>query len=440
VHRKPRPLSPGAVTADWTGFLGPGGRGVTPETRLDRSWGPEGPPLVFELEAGSGYAPPAVLGERLVYFHRTGDEEVVECLHPETGARSWQFRSPTDYRDSYGFGDGPRASPVLDAERVYTYGARGMLHCLDLRTGELRWKRDLSGEFAVPQDFFGVASTPVLYGDLLIVHVGAPEGPCVIALDRRSGKEVWSVVDEWRAGYATPVLGRVHGRDRCFVFAGGKSRPPRGGLICLDPATGQVDFRFPWRSRTYESVNASSPVLIGDRVFVSASYDTGGALLDLAPDGSYSVAWTSDVLATHFHTAIHREGHLYGFDGRNEADAALVCQEVTTGEEKWRAVLEWEETYEWNGDTRPRPMGVYRGTLLAADGEFLCLGERGHLLWLHLDPSGPRELARAWLFAAFESWTPPVLSRGLLYLCQNTRDFRTGDPPRLLCYDLRRQD
>jgi len=440
-HRAPAPLSPEARTSDWNEFLGPGGRSVSPETHLRRDWGAGGPPLVWELERGQGYAAPSIQGDFLVYPHRQGEEEVVECLRPETGELLWQFRYATDYVDSYGYSNGPRCTPRIDGELVYTYGVQGKLFALELATGRVRWKRDLTKEFGVRQDFFGVVSSPVVHGDHLIVYVGAPGGPCVVSLDKRTGELRWKSGGEWPAGYSTPVLAEVGGRTRCFVFTGGKSRPPSGGLLALEPATGAIEFRFPWRSRTFESVNASSPVVIGDdRVFVSATYDTGGAMLDLRDDGGYEVAWTSDVLSTHFNTPIHADGYLYGFDGRNEPDASLVCQRASDGAEVWRRILEWEESYELNGEVKPRPMSVYRGMLLAVDGDYLCLGERGHLLWLDLSPEGCRELARSWLFAAHETWTPLVLSRGLLYVCQNQRDFVSGEGPRLLCYDLRASD
>ena len=220
---------------------------------------------------------------------------------------------------------------MIDGDRVYTIGAEGKLHCLKLETGQLYWKRDVAGEFKVPQDFFGVASTPLIEGDSLIVNVGAPGGPCVAAFDKRTGKMMWGTGDLWGASYASPVPAVVHGKRRLLVFAGGESQPPTGGLLGIDPVTGAIDFQFPWRSRSYESVNASCPVAIGNQVFVSASYKTGGALLDLLPGGGHKVAWTTPEFGLHFNTPIHRDGYLYGFDGRNEPDAALACVELATG-------------------------------------------------------------------------------------------------------------
>jgi hypothetical protein len=225
----------------------------------------------------------------------------------------------------------------------------------------------------------------------------------------------------------------VHGRRRVFVFAGGESTPPSGGLMSIDPETGRVDFSFSWRSRSFESVNASCPVVFDNKVFVSASYRTGGACLEIRPDFSYKVAWTTQEFALHFNTPIYRDGCLYGFDGRNEPDASLACVDAETGKVLWREAPEWAETF----GGRQQMVSTYRGSLLAVDGNFLCLGELGHLLWMDLTPKGYKEIARAWLFPARESWSLPVLSRGLLYVVQNTRDLARASGPRLLCYDLR---
>jgi len=434
VHGKPKPLPDGAVTHDWTAFLGPSHNAVSTETRLSRMLPP---PLLWEFPKGTGYASPAVAGDRLVFLHRVANQEIVECLHPETGSTYWQFRYATAFEDRYGYNNGPRASPVLDGERVYVMGAEGTLHCLDLASGKIVWKRDLRVDYKVPQDFFGTASTPLVDGRLLIVNVGAPGGPCVVGLDKTNGREVWRAGKEWGPSYASPVPAMLHGQRRVLVFAGGESSPPRGGLMSIDPSTGRVDFAFPWRSRTVESVNASCPVVFDNKVFVSASYRTGSALVEVRPDFTHRVVWTTQEFALHFNTAIYRDGYLYGFDGRNEPDASLACIDATNGKVVWRHAPEWTETVEMRGEKRQDVVGTYRGSLLAVDGQFLCLGELGHLLWMELTPKGYKQVSRAWLFAARESWGLPVLSRGLLYVTQNTRDLLRGTGPRLLCYDLR---
>jgi outer membrane protein assembly factor BamB len=434
VHTKPRPLAKDAVTHDWTSFLGPAHNATSTETRLNRTLPP---PLVWEFAKGTSYTSPAVLADRLLYLHRVGDEEVVECMHAETGVRQWTFRYATDFEDRYGYNNGPRSSPVIDGDRVYTLGAQGQFHCLDLKSGKLLWGRNISTEYKVPQDFFGTASTPLVEDKLLILNVGAPGGPCVVGLDKMTGREVWRAGKEWGPSYASPVPAVVHGKRRIFVFAGGESTPPTGGLLSIDPATGRVDFSFPWRSRSYESVNASCPVVFDNKVFVSASYRTGGALLEIRPDFTHRVMWTTQEFGLHFNTPIHRNGFLYGFDGRNEPDASLACVDAATGKVAWRVTPEWNETFTVGGTRREQLLGAYRGSLLAVDGQFLCLGEMGHLVWMDLTPKGYKEISHAWLFAARESWALPVLSRGLLYVVQNTRDVINGVGPRLLCYDLR---
>jgi hypothetical protein len=199
-----------------------------------------------------------------------------------------------------------------------------------------------------------------------------------------------------------------------------------------------VDFTFPWRSRSFESVNASNPVIFDNKVFVSASYRTGSALLEIRPDFTHRVMWSTQEFGLHWNTAIYRGGYLYGFDGRNEPDASLACLDAATGRVVWRETPEWTETLGGRGGGRQQVMSTYRGSLLAVDGQYLCLGELGHLLWLDLSEKGYRQVSRSWLFAARESWSLPVISRGLLYVAQNTRDTLNGTPPRLLCYDLRR--
>jgi len=436
VVAAPSPLAEGAVVEDWGVFLGPTHDGVSRETKLNLTWDAKGPKLLWSLPRGSGYASPAIVGGKLVYQHRIADEDVVECLDATTGARLWFRTFPTQYTDRYGYNNGPRSSPVIDGDQLYSYNSLGILRCLALADGAQRWQRDLTTDYQVQQNFFGVGTTPLVEGGRVIINVGSPMGACVVALDRVGGATVWTTQDEWGASYASPVPATLQGKRRVLVFAGGESRPATGGLLCIDPATGVADFRFPWRSKSYESVNASCPLVIGNQVLVTSSYQTGAALLTIGADMQPTTAWTSLDFGCHFMTPFHVDGHLYGFAGRNHPDVEMACIELATGTITWHEQPRWQEVMSLKGRERQMQMSPFRGQFLRAEGKFVCLGEEGHLLCYDLSPTGFKELSRAWMFQASESWTPPVLWHGLLYLCQNQKA-ADGTPSRLLCYDLR---
>ncbi|CAA9429154.1 MAG: hypothetical protein AVDCRST_MAG64-3358 [uncultured Phycisphaerae bacterium] len=444
-HAAPKPLPPGAVTHDWPSLLGPTHNMVSTETKLLGRFPAGGPRLVWQVKKGSGYAAPAIAGEHLVVLHRVGDEEVVDCVHRDTGARFWRVTYPTTYRDRYGYNDGPRAAPVIAGGHVYTLGVEGKLHCIELATGRVKWQRHLNEEFKLRQNFFGCGTAPLVEAGKVIVNVGAKGGPTVAGFDAETGTMAWGAGEAWGQSYAAPVPATLHGKRRVLVFAGGEGEErekPSGGLMCLDPATGAVDFTFPWRGRPRESANASSPLVIGDdRVFISECYGSGGAMLKVAPDlKSAEAVWTNEEFGTHFMVAVHRDGHLYGVDGHGPHDAFLACVDATTGDEAWRTQPEWRETVQPPGGAPAQALslGTYRAWLMpVGDGRVLCLGEYGHLLWVDVSPKGFKEIDRTRLFLATETWTPPVISRGLLYVCQNGKDRLTGTGPRLLCYDLR---
>jgi outer membrane protein assembly factor BamB len=436
-HAAPKPLAAGAITSDWPSFLGPTHNAFSPETKLLAKFPTGGPAVVWEVAKGEGYASPAIVGDRLVLFHRVADKEVIDCLHPATGDRYWRFEYPTAYTDRYGYCNGPRSSPVIGGDYVYAVGAEGKLHCVNLRSGKLRWERDLAAEFHLEQNFFGVGASPLVEGNAVIVNVGAPHGPCVAAFDLRSGKMIWGAGNQWGPSYATPVPAVIHGKRRVLVFAGGESHPASGGLLCIDPADGHVDFEFPWRGHPRESVNASSPVALGNQIFISECYGSGGVLLDVAENMTASPVWTNENFGTHFMTAIPKDGYFYAIDGHGPLDAFFCCFEQKTGKEVWRTRPEWKESIKMrDGVVRSLSSGTDRCNLLMIDGRCLCLGEWGHLLWVDLNPKEYKQVQRTWLFQAGETWTPPVVSRGLLYVCQSAKGAE-GEPMRLLCYDFR---
>lgn len=435
--RAPNKLHADAVTEDWPGFLGPRRDCHSRETHLLKTWPAEGPKVVWEMERDAGYACPAIAGDRLVFTHRRGDEVFIDCLQASTGKRFWRFKYPCTYSGVYIRNGGPRSSAEISGEQVFVHGVNGRLFCLELASGRVIWERDLQKEFETPDDFFGVVSSPLLLGNLLIQNIGAPNGPCVAAFDKTSGKLVWGAGDQWSLSCASPVTALVHGQQRVFVLAGGESRPPTGGLLVIDPATGAIDFEYPFRSRTYASVLASSPTVGNNWVFLSSSYGVGSKLLALDQDGGHRLTWKNRHIGLQFSNAVLRDGHLYLIDGVPDQAGAFVCLDPATGKPIQRTDLVWDETIEIEGKKHEVSFGVGEGSLIHADGVFLCLGDNGHLLSIEATPKGTKVLARSWLFKARESWTPLALSRGLLYACQNNRGRWGGKPARLICYDLR---
>jgi outer membrane protein assembly factor BamB len=388
--------------ADWPQFLGPARNGVSAETGVLASWPREGPPVLWHREVGEGFSAPVVVGDRLLLFHRVNDEEVVECLDASTGKGQWKFAAPTRYRDAFGKGDGPRSTPVVAGGRVYTLGVEGRLCCLELATGRKVWERSLNEDYQVPPGFFGVATSPLVEGDLLLVNVGG-RGAGIVAFDRDSGKEVWKATDH-AASYSSPVAATIHGVRHVFFLT-------REGIVSLDPKAGNVRFSKHWRSRMNASVNAATPVVAGDLVFFTASYNTGAILLRVKSDG-FDEVWQSDeVLSSHYNTPIAKDGFLYGFDGRQESGPRLRCVELKTGKVRW---------------TR-EDFGC--GSMILADGKLVILTESGDLVLAEPTPEAYREKARARVL------TNPcraelALANGRLYGRDNTK---------LVCWDLRQK-
>ena len=449
-HQQAKPLPSGATTEAWPRFLGPHDNATSGETGLNLDWTVDGPPLVWEVSKGPGYSSPSIADGRLFLFHRPDEMETLDCLEPETGKRIWTFSYPVEYTDRYGFSGGPRASPVIDSDRVYTFGVTAVMHCLDAATGKVLWRRDMKGDYDVPQYFFGSGPTPVIWNDYLIQNIGGRDetdgkGVCVVALDKMTGKEAWRVEDEWGASYASPIVANLHGKECLLVLAGGESKPATGGLLCIDPRTGKLHSRFAWRADKYESVNASTPIAIDDkRVFISETYMIGGAMLEFDEKLQPTLVWKSRDCGMHWMTPVVKGGYLYGFAGRNEPDAFLGCFDVNTGKEMWRDTLRWQREFKLEGGASGRRQrnssqtwSFFRGNLLQVQDTFIGLGELGTLARFDLSPDGPGVSHKADILTARETWSLPVLHRGLLYIGQHGRDLVTGAKSRLLCYDLR---
>jgi outer membrane protein assembly factor BamB len=429
----------GRPGSDWPCFLGPTGDGKSSDRGILTLWPDEGPPRLWQLALGTGYCMPVVSDGRLFQFDRASDRARLRCLHPASGKLLWKFEYDSVFEDLYGYDNGPRSSPVCDAGRVYIFGAEGMLHCLNAVDGKPIWKVDTAAEFGVIQNFFGVGSTPVIEGELLIALVGgSPEqsksvppgrldqvtgnGSGIVAFDKRTGAVKYRITDEL-ASYASPKLATIAGRRWCFAFA-------RGGLVGFEPASGKLDFEFPWRAPLLESVNASNPTVVDDLVLISETYGPGAALLRVQP-GKASVVWSDrdrrrdKVLQTHWNTPVYHEGYVYASSGRHTENAELRCVELKTGR------------VAWSQD------GLTRSSLLYVDGHFVCLSEDGTLRLLRANPKKYDPVAGVVLvdkqpgenpfgfrparLLKYPAWAAPILSHGLLYV-------RGAD--RLVCLEL----
>lgn len=445
LHAAPKALPAGAITSHWPRFLGPHDRAESPETKLSHDLSGEGFKKIWEVRKGTGYACPAIAEGKLVLFHRVEDRETIECLDPETGKRFWSFSYAVVYTDRYGYSNGPRASPVIDGARVYTFGVTSVLTCLDLSAGKVVWQRDCAKEDGIPQYFFGTGATPLVQGEVLVVDLGGKNGKDIGGFDKKSGAVKWFAKTGWEQSYASPIPAVLRGKNRVFVFQGGEGEEDThstGGLVCLDPLSGKVDDTFFWRAPRYTSVNASSPVLCGEnRLFISQAYidsdapSNGGVMLEVSTDLKMKALWKDEHIACHWMTPVFHDGHLYAFSGEKDRQCELVCYEAATGTCKWRDKIEHEVKM---ADGRSLSVGLLRGSLLRVDDSFLALGEWGTLCWLDLSPAGCVKKSCTQLFTApYGAWTLPAISRGLLYVCQNEEDRITGQSRRLICYDLR---
>jgi outer membrane protein assembly factor BamB len=393
---------------DWATFLGPDHTGVSRETGLLKKWPEKGPPEVWRIKLGETYASPSVVRGALVVFHRVENEEVVECLDPASAKAKWRFAYPTAYRDRWNYNGGPRSAPTIEGGKVYTLGAEGKLHCLDLVTGKAIWSRSLLGDlFQVPiQNYFGVGVAPRIDGDAILINLGDERQGCVVGIDKKTGKTLWKSGEDG-ASYSTPVCADA-GKSRLAFFL------TREGLLCCSVADGSIKGTYPFRSRDPLSANAASPVVIGDQVFLTASYGVGSALLKFDEKGVKEV-WRNKALGSHWATPIHVDGYLYGFDGRHEYEAELRCVRVTDGEVMWSK------------------KGYERGSLTLAEGKFYILAEGGRLVLAELSSKGCTEISSADVLG-HHCWNSPVLSRGFLYL---ERYDHSAAKATLVCLDVR---
>jgi outer membrane protein assembly factor BamB len=383
MHPLPAALVLLFAAADWPQFLGPNRDGTAPGPRPGSSTR-----LLWKQDVGQGFAGPVIASGKLILFERLKDREAIVALDVNTGAKVWSYDYATGYRDDFGFDDGPRSAPTVADGRIFTYGAEGTLTALDLASGKKLWSIDTRARYGVRKGWFGTACAPLAEGKLVLVNIGGTIGNSgIVALDRDTGNQVWTSTND-EASYSSPVAATIGGERHAMFLT-------RAGLTDLEPSTGKVRFQFPWRSRNDASVNAATPIVAGDLVFISSSYRTGAAALRVT-SGRYEKLWSNDEsLSSHYSTPVLKDGVLYGYHGRQENGQVLRAVELRTGKVMWS-----EEDF-----------GA--GSAMLVHDTLLLLRESRELAWAEANPKAFKVVGRTPLLPGVVR-AYPAYSNGIL--------------------------
>jgi outer membrane protein assembly factor BamB len=385
-----------APAGDWPQILGPDRNGIAAADEvLANEWPTEGPYTLWLRDVGSGYAGVAVADKRTVLFHRVNGKEVTEALDAINGKTLWTDEYDTNFKPDVGGGDGPLCVPVIHGNRVITFGAEGMLTCLDAATGKRLWQRNTHADFNAQAGYFGAGSSPIVMGKLVIVNVGGAKNEAgIVGFSLATGETVWTKTAE-RASYSSPVPVMIADAPHLLVIT-------RYRVILLDPTTGAIRWQFAFGARG-PTVNAANPLVLADKngkphLLVTSSYGVGSIYGAFNKAGMNKVWGGIESLATQYCTPIARGGFLYCIDGRDDVPPAdFKCIQQATGEVIWK-----DENFGY-------------GSLLFADGKILATKSDGELVLIKPDAAGMHVLARARPFPGTIR-ALPALSNGRLYV------------------------
>ncbi|MEM7481215.1 MAG: PQQ-binding-like beta-propeller repeat protein [Acidobacteriota bacterium] len=371
------------AAADWPQFRGPGGSGVAAEDEsLSPSWPEAGPKVLWRKALGDGFATPVAAGDAIYVLAGDAEGEFAVRFDPASGEEDW--RTPIGPLFEEAFGNGPRSTPTVDGDVLFALSSTGMLSALSLKDGAVRWQVDAGEAWGAKVPQRGFCPSPLVVGDLLILEIGGSEGRGIVALDKANGKARWSH-GEYRTGYSTPVVATIDGVEQ-LIFA--HSTVPFIEGVDLK---GKSLWKHEWPPGTI-----AMPVFVPpNRVLVSATADVGAVLLEIArQDGEFAATevWRNRLLKNHFSSSLVLGGEIYGFD-----NGTLKCLDAATGEQCWAK------------------RGFGKGSLIAADGKLVVLGDRGQLALVEATPEAYKELGS---MTAFESktWSSPALTDGRLLL------------------------
>ncbi len=385
----------GEVGSYWTDFRGPLRDGSYREQAVRTDWPAGGLTPVWKQPVGAGYASFVVAHGRAFTIEQRGPTEVVAAYDVPTGREIWTDTWPAEFRESMG-GDGPRATPTWADGTVYALGATGELRALDEATGSVSWRTNILSDSGARNLDWGMAAAPLVVDDALIVLPGGSGGRSVSAYDRRTGARLWSALDDQQA-YAAPMLVTLGGRRQLLVLSATR-------LLGLTVDGGRVLWEYPFP--TYNGINAAQPLLLGDdRVFVSASYGAGAAVVEVIPAGEgFEVreVWRNTRMKNRFSSSVLYEGVIYGLD-----EAILAAVDADTGRLLWKG-------------------GRYGyGQVTLVGDSLVVLTEDGDLALVRARPDRHQEITR---FPVLEgkTWNPPAIDGGYL-LVRNLAEMAAFD-------------
>ncbi len=354
-------------SGDWPQLFGPERTCFSQETDVDTSWGSAGPKVAWRKSIGTGYSSPVIADCKLIILHRQGNEETVQCFRCDNGDSLWSYAYPTEYTCKYEYSHGPYSTPVIAGDCVYAIGAQAQMHCLSLEDGTLKWQRDLQADFKLGEQLFGFGASPWIEDDKLILNIGGAELHAgIAAFDVHSGATLWTSTDH-RSSYATPMATTLFGERYLFVLT-------YDGLVALNPQDGNVRWIEPFKSKSIDTVNATSPAVWQNHVVVMHGPGAGAKCFKINEDGSHELAWRDRrVLDSQFNSLLTYEGFLYGFTAKREGGSAFRCVDFSTGKLQWSV-----------------NSALQRGSCVAVDDRIILWGEEGHLAVMDLDPSSAK--------------------------------------------------
>ena len=336
------------------------------------------------MPLGNGFSAVSVVGTRAFTLFGSDEGEFAVAVSGADGKTLWKTRLG-DLLKNDSYGDGPRATPAVDSGRVYALSGKGALQCLDAADGHVVWGCDILERFGGKPPEYGFAASPVVVGEMLVVVAGARQGKSLVAFDKANGKVLWTALDD-KIGYSTPREVTIDGTSQIIVLMG-------EALVSVSPKDGKEYWRQEWKTEL--DANVASPVISGNRLFISSGYSTGCALFELAiKDGkpAAKTLWANKEMKNYFSTSVLVDGYLYGFNNNK-----LTCLDFRTGKPRWKTG------------------GFNRGSLLAADGKLIIYGDQGVLALAEISPDSYKELAK-FKFCDERTWTVPTLSGGRLFL------------------------